>query len=145
MNAHFLNTEWERVMFCLSCVPFDESHTGVNIYKKLNEVLNDWKIRDKISLCLRDNAANMEAAFNPAHHPDLEPNSILEAVGCLNHSLQLVIKDFFLVSVDNLITACRRLASYANQSTKFYTVFYEEQRKCGITNQPSLKQDVATR
>ena len=97
MNAHYLNEDWERVMFCLGCTPFDESHTGVAIYKKLDTAVKEWKIKEKIGVCLRDNAYNMEAAFSINHHPDLDPDSLLKAEGCLNHSLQLVIKEFFLV------------------------------------------------
>ena len=76
----------------------------------------EWNILEKTGLCLRDNAANMVAAFDPEKVPDCK----LKAAGCLNHSLQLVIKDecFALVSVESLIKKCQSLVSHANKSTK---------------------------
>lgn len=82
MNAFYLDLEWKRVTLCLSCTPFDEAHTGENIHEKLKAALMDWKIYDKTGLCLRDNAFNVEAAFNVE-------GCTLESVGCLNHTLQV--------------------------------------------------------
>ena len=77
-----MNDEWDRVTFNLGCSPFEERHTGINIYKKLESVLLEWNLLSKTGLCLRDNAANMEAAFN-------HEGSLLSAEGCLNHTLQV--------------------------------------------------------
>ena len=139
-KGYYINDQWERSMFCLGCAPFDERHTGFNIYTKLESVLLEWNILSKTGLILRDNASNMEAAFDHDH-------SILTAMGCLNHSLQLAIKDglFTLPSVETLIKKCKDLVTYANQSTIFYTEFYKQQDIAGIEDRPSLKQDVATR
>ena len=73
--------------------------------------------------------------------------SILNDAGCLNHTLQLVIHDglFSLPSVETLIAKCRRVATFANHSTNFYTEFYNQQDIYNIKNKPSLKQDVETR
>ena len=146
INSHHINDQWERVIVNLACSPFDDSHTGENIYKCLRSVLLDWKILDKVraGLCLRDNASNMESALNP----DAPWNTDhLKSLGCLNHSLQLVIKEelFALPSVENVIKKARGLVGHANHSDKFYVEFYRQQEKAGITNKKSLKQDVATR
>ena len=138
-NAHYITQDWRRIIFNLGCTPFDESHTGENIYNKLRSVLQEWKIYEKTGLCVRDNAANMKAAFNGQN---------LESIGCLNHSLQLVIKGnvYTLTSVETVIGKCRKLASFANQSTKFYTEFYKQQEDLlNITDRQSLLQDVETR
>ena len=82
INGHYLNKEWERVIFKLACTPFDISHTGEHIFEALHWQLYDWDIIPRAGLCLRDNAANMQAAF------ELDI-SYLDSVGCLNHSLQL--------------------------------------------------------
>ena len=34
INAHYITESWERKKLTLSCVQFNESHTGVNISKK---------------------------------------------------------------------------------------------------------------
>ena len=115
--------------------------SGERIYALLENTLTDWKLLPKTGLCLRDNAANMVAAFNVE-------GSVLDSAGCLNHTLQLVIKDglFSLPSVENLILKCRNLASHANMSTNFYAEFYRCQSEFqNITDHRSLRNDVATR
>ena len=86
----------------------------------------------------------MVAAFDPVY------GSALTAVGCLNHTLQLVIHDglFSLPSVKTLIEKCRTLAGHANSSTKFYVEFYKQQKEIMKKSENELlviKQDVATR
>ena len=75
---------------------FNESHTSVNISKKLLTVLDELEITDKIHIAVRDNASNMVCAFN---------ESQIDSAGCLAHSLQLVIKSeiFTQPSVKTLI------------------------------------------
>ena len=143
MNCHYLDNDWNRVIFNLACAPFDEKHTGENIYRVVKSVLQEWDIFEAIKegLSLRDNASNMIAAFK-------QDGGALKSVGCLNHSLQLVIKDglFTQISVKTVIERARRLVTYANHSDKFYAQFYKQQRDImGITNRRSLKQDVPTR
>ena len=141
VNGHYINKNWDRVIINLACTPFDESHTGENIYNNICGILNDWKIFDKTGPALRDNAKNMVAAFNPEH------GSKLVGLGCVNHTLQLVINDglFSLPSVEGVIKKCRRLAEHANSSTTFYTLLYRYQKEKGIDNNLSIKQDVCTR
>ena len=138
-NAHYITKDWRRIIFNLGCTPFDESHTGENIYEKLKCVLLDWEIYQKTGLCLRDNAANMVAAFD---------GQLLDSVGCLNHSLQLVVKKnvFTLPSVEAVIGKCRKIAAFGNQSTRFYTEYYKQQREVmNLTDHQSLLQDVEPR
>ena len=121
----------------------DESHTAENIYEKLTSVLNEWNILTMIGVCLRDNAQNMKAAFNVE-------GSILKSAGCVNHTLQLSIKDeiFNLPSVKKLIDKCKDLVSYANKSNNFYREFRKNQVDV-MGKKPSevrnLKGDVDTR
>ena len=86
LNLHYLNPEFERVIFNLSCTPFDTSHTGLNISRKLHSVLEDWEVDKKMTVCLRDNAANMASAFNDVNQDEFAVK--LESVGCMTHTLQ---------------------------------------------------------
>ena len=70
VNLHYLTSEFERVIFNLSCTPFDDSHTGLNISRTLHSVLEDWKVDHKMSVCLRDNASNMISAFNDVNQEE---------------------------------------------------------------------------
>ena len=121
----------------------DESHTSQNIYEKLLNVLNDWNILEKVGLCLRDSASNMVGAF------DLE-ESVLNSAGCVNHTLQLSIKDeiFTLPSVKKLIDKCKSLVAHANHSNNFYRDFRKaqvEQMHREPNEVKNLVQDVDTR
>ena len=140
MNAHYLDDNWCRVKFCLGMAPMDEKHTGLNIHDKLNSTLLDWSILSKTGLCLRDNAANMVAAFNV-------DGCVLDSVGCLNHTLQLCIHDeiFDLPSNQALIEKSRRLLSHANMSGKFYNSFHQNQKDLMGGKPKNLKGDVDTR
>ena len=122
MTVHFISKDWERVKFCLSCSQFDEKHSASNIFQKIENVAQEWDLSAKIKVCLRDNAANVKAAFN-------EPGCDYKSAGCLNHSLQLVIKKelFSSLSIQNLIEKCRKLCNHASHSTAFYSELYKQQ------------------
>ena len=83
--------------------------------------MKDFEISEKVKIALRDNAANMVKAFSI--------ESGLKGIGCLSHSLQLVIKDqiFCMLSVTNLLKKCRDLCSFANKSTNFYSEMKHQQ------------------
>jgi len=141
MTVHFISKDWKRVKFCISCSQFDERHTAKNIFKKIEATAEDWEISSKIGVCLRDNAANVKAAFK-------EPSCTYESAGCLNHSLQLVIKKelFSDPSIDELITKSRRLCSFASHSNVFYTELYRQQEiQMDNKDRLGLRNDVATR
>ncbi len=88
---------------------FDDHHTSSNIYQKIQYALSDWNLSSKVKLCLRDNAANVAAAFE-------EPGCTFESAGCLNHLPQLAIKDEFLSlpSVQALVEKCCKVCSHAS-------------------------------
>ena len=84
-----------------------------------------------MKLALRDNASNMQKAFEFG----------IKGIGCLSHSLQLVIKNeiFCMASVSNLLKKCRDICSYANRSNNFYTELKKQQCvHMGLTESDSL-------
>ena len=48
----------------LSLIEMPESHTGVNIAKRIFEVTERYRISDRIGAGISDNASNMDAAFD---------------------------------------------------------------------------------
>ena len=139
INVHYLR-KFKRVKFNLACLCMDIAHTGENIRNEIVQKLIEWNIEEKVSLCIRDNAANMIKAF--------EHNNPSPSVGCLAHTLQLVINDkiFTLVSVEKLIKKCRNLSKHANQSNVFYNELYNQERlQMNLAKEVRLKQDVVTR
>ena len=137
INLHYLKN-FRRVKFNVSCHCFDVRHTGVNIKDSFNEKIQEWGFENKISMVLRDNASNMKSAFE----------NYLPSVGCLSHTLQLVIKDkiFKMDSIENLIKKCRTLNTYASMSILFYTELYHQEKiQMDLTTEIRLQQDVPTR
>ena len=133
--------KWSRKVFTLACIPFDDHHTTENIYSRLESTLLDWNIMDKVCVCLRDNAANMKAAFNV-------PSCPLSSAPCLNDALQLVIKEELLSmkSVKSLIQLCRKLCRHGSRSNLFYSELYLQQEKQMTSlNRVGLFEDVETR
>ena len=121
--------EWERKNFNIACTPFDESHTGSNLFKLLLFITDKWEITSKIHAGVRDNAANVKKLFK-------EDGCSWVDFGCLNHSLQLVIKAnlFCLTSVEAVIKKAKALASFCNSSNHFYQQIMKQQE----THRPGL-------
>ena len=73
VTGHILQQS-EIVSLLLGCQQFIGSHTGQNIATALEDMIEEFKIKNKVSHVVTDNAANMTAAFN-TKFPALEDNS----------------------------------------------------------------------
>ena len=58
------------------------SHTAANIATVLGTMLDDWNVRNKTHVIVRDNAANMTKALDSAD---------VSNIGCFVHTVQLCI------------------------------------------------------
>ena len=120
--AHFIVSEsFEKKSLMLSCCKFDDSHTAENISSSILSHLQSWDIEAKV-VCV---AANMVAAMNAASFPSL---------GCLAHTLQLIIKDgiFQQPAVQNLLTSARSLVGFYNRSNTAFHMFQQVQEQLGL-------------
>ncbi len=137
LTAHFITHEFERKSVCLQAVKFNESHTGSNIASVINSCLQSWKLTDKLTCIIRDNAANYVAGLRDADIPNF---------GCLAHTLQLVINDGVLVQrgVQELLGAARKLVGHYKHSNLSFQALKRMQSQLGIP-QHSLIQDEPTR
>jgi hypothetical protein len=60
LTTHFITSEWSRKKFILCVRWFPGRHTGTDICQKIEEMLNEWRIkRDRCSVFVRDRGANM--------------------------------------------------------------------------------------
>jgi hypothetical protein len=83
-NASTLNN-LNKMPFGTEVVPFTEvSHTIDNLKAFLSKVLSDWDISSKVVAVVRDNGTEITAALN---------RSEFEAIPCVDHTLQFVVKD----------------------------------------------------
>ncbi|XP_017467285.1 PREDICTED: zinc finger BED domain-containing protein 1-like [Rhagoletis zephyria] len=84
VTAHYIADDNNRMSLesdLLTCVSYSERHTADNITKKLQEVLLDWELNNKVTAVVTDNAANMKAAVRGGQWRHW---------GCFAHTLNLV-------------------------------------------------------
>ena len=85
LTAHWVTKEFEWQLCVLSAVALEGSHTRAYMCAKLKESLTSWKIGDaQVHVFVHDNGANIVKAID-----DLGFTSL----GCLAHTLQLVVHD----------------------------------------------------
>ena len=121
INIHYLK-DWERKHFHMICIPFDERHTAENLRDSVKEHCENQNILDRISLILRDNAANVQAAFTSEFN--------LPSAGCLSHSLQLVINSELLnqALIKDLIKKVKEVVSHSSHSINFNNELRKQQK-----------------
>ncbi|GBM30143.1 hypothetical protein AVEN_78533-1 [Araneus ventricosus] len=85
VTSHYLNYDMKRNSNVLGCFLSTESHASENVATELKKVADEWNIKDKIVLCVADNAANITKAIK----------EILQWMhfGCLAHTINLAVKD----------------------------------------------------
>lgn len=135
-TAHFVVGP-KRLKVILGAMVLDEDHTGAVLADKLLELAREYHIEKKIHMAIRDNAANMGAATRIAN---------FTALGCVAHTLQLVIHDalFKQVIVKNIITKCRKIVGHFKKSEQASRYLNRFQETCSLPKH-TLVQDVETR
>ncbi|GBN64396.1 Zinc finger BED domain-containing protein 1, partial [Araneus ventricosus] len=138
VTSHYLNFDMELNSNVLECFLFTESHTSENLAIELKKVADEWNIKDKIVLCVSDNAANITKAIK----------EILQwrHFGCLAHTINLAVKNSLEVheNVKDLIKKIKSIVTHFKRSTKSSNKLTEIQKQNGL--QPKkLINDVETR
>ena len=110
----------------LQCLPFAESHTVENLLLALESPFSEYKIRERLHLVVRDNAANIVKAVNDGG---------LKHVGCFLHGLHLVVTNSLKKqkSVATLLTKIRSIVRKLRHSTKAKSVLMKAQEREGIS------------
>ncbi|GBP54653.1 Zinc finger BED domain-containing protein 4 [Eumeta japonica] len=141
LTAHGITATFDYKSYCLEVLPFDGSHTGINIASNLNKAFHDWNIQDRVRAIVSDNAANMSVAIR-----EIQETYNVVPVKCLAHSLQLVIKArlFKHDKVKEMITKARSIIGHFSHSTSSNKVLKEMQDTHNIANHV-LIQDISTR
>jgi len=135
-TCHFVHDAVLRKVI-LSISVLEEDHTGLYLASKLREAISVWNLESKLHLGVRDNAANMVCAMRTAGISDL---------GCMAHTLQLVIHDalFTQTSVENLVKKARKIVSRFKHSEQACRKLADCQKSCFVPEH-KLLQDVETR
>ena len=105
-------------------MPFAESHTAENLLLALESTFSEYKIRDRLHLVVRDNAAKIVKAVNDGG---------LKHIGCFLHDLHLVTNSLKKQkSVATLLTKIRSIVRKFRHSTKAKSVLMKAQEREGM-------------
>ena len=137
VTCHFIDALWELHSHVLATYQVNIAHTAENVAAELKEIASHWKIEEKISCIISDNAANMVAAARLTgwrHIP------------CFAHTLNLIVqesteKDPVLAEVRQ---KGRNFVKYFKQSIKARDKLTELQKQMG-GEERKLIRDVVTR
>ncbi|KAJ4940609.1 hypothetical protein JOQ06_026906 [Pogonophryne albipinna] len=127
ITAHFINEEWELVMYVLQTRDMPESHTGHNLAEHLRKA--EWEITEKDPVIVTDNASNMTIAAEEA--------AFTLHVKCYAHTLNLAAQRALLGRV-------RRIVNFFRRSTTANHMLKEKQRLLQLPEH-KLMTDVVTR
>ena len=120
---------------CLAVTENKEAHTAQNYRGNVDEVLEDFKIKEKVVKTVTDNENKMRAAFNDD-----------ERSGCLAHITHNSVTEGIKQTpeIKDVIEKNRKIATKYHKSYAFKYNVEEEQKKSGLPVRAIL-QDVPTR
>ena len=137
VSCHFIDQEWVLKSYILCTHRVTGSHNAVKIASELQNIASKWKITEKISCIVTDNAANMVAAVRatPWKH-----------IPCMAHTLNLIVqeslnKDRCLV---DLRAKCRHIVTFFRHSVQAYDKLKLIQKESS-KEERKLVQEVETR
>ena len=109
LTAHWIDDQWERKSAILHCAQVAGSHTASKIAEMMTQMVTDWKLKDRLHVCVRDNARNMEKGLQEAG---------IQSVGCFAHTLQLCVNDGITCQriVVDAVANCRKVAGHFSHS-----------------------------
>ena len=112
ITIHYISPD--NMQFHHHCITTQEvsvAHNAENLANEIEEVLNEWGIRERIYGATTDNTQNIRNAIvdiMELHH-----------LGCIGHTLQLSVnKSFRLTSVARLLGRIKKLVEHFKRSTK---------------------------
>ena len=136
LTAHFIKKN-SRYKVILSAMVLEKDHDGSYLASKINEALDKWNIKNKIHIGIRDNAANLKLAMKIANIKD---------IGCVSHTLQLVIHDALFTEkcVEFIIKKARQIITHF-KLTEQASRHLKEQQSITNSKEHALIQDIETR
>ena len=134
-NVHYIDKEMNMKSHCLAVTENKEAHTAVNYRQNVDDVLDEFGIKEKVVKTITDNENKMRAAFSDE-----------ERSGCVAHILHSSITEGYKKTneVKDVIEKNRKIATKFHKSYAFKYSLEEEQKKRGLPVRAIL-QDVPTR
>lgn len=141
ITCHYLSDDWVFKNYCLTTMPLEERHTGVNIAGWIEEALEKVELPpSKIVGIVHDNARNIMLAANI-----LSERHGWLSVRCAGHTIQLVVNHALKqTQISNALGAARALVEHFKKSELASSKLKLKQKQMG-TPDHRLIQDVSTR
>lgn len=119
LTIHYINSEWKLCNFLLDIIPFNISHSGINISNEIMRVLQEFNITNRVVALTTDNeSAMLVCGREIALSLDNEFSTmIFSHYRCAAHVLNLGVKQG-LKLVDAAVIKVRKLAKYIKKSTR---------------------------
>lgn len=96
ITAHYLDKDFKFKSILLECVPFEETHTSLNLSYEIQSVITNWDLENKVILVVSDNAYNIKGAITMLD---------LKHFRCYAHSLNLIVQDALKIPfISNIIS-----------------------------------------
>lgn len=146
LSAHWISDSWELVTCVLAAKEFPGSHTGVAISEKIAEMVKEFKIQDKVSVIVHDQAANMQLSLRLLQEPEQNlDGSRLESLPCNAHKLQLCLKAGLAINtIDRMIRCASKLVGHFRHSALASGALKTRQHQMNV-DEKKLIQSSATR
>uniref|UniRef100_A0A671UN90 HAT C-terminal dimerisation domain-containing protein n=2 Tax=Sparus aurata TaxID=8175 RepID=A0A671UN90_SPAAU len=141
ITCHFISDDWELTSFCLTTMPLEERHTGVNIAAWIEHAIARFQVpASNIVAVVHDNGSNVVLAANI-----LKEKRGWNSVCCAGHTLQLVISHALKhPQITKALGAARCLVEHFKRSELASSKLKTKQKQMGIPEK-KLIQDVSTR
>ncbi|XP_046802541.1 E3 SUMO-protein ligase ZBED1-like [Lucilia cuprina] len=108
-TAHFILGS-KRLKYILGASVLEEDHTGSYICEKLEAVIEEFKLENKIHIGISNNAKNMTFAMKIADFPSF---------GCMAHTIHLIVQES-LAPYQEIKTKCRSIVGHFKRSEQAY-------------------------
>uniref|UniRef100_UPI00358E7A74 E3 SUMO-protein ligase ZBED1-like isoform X1 n=2 Tax=Myxine glutinosa TaxID=7769 RepID=UPI00358E7A74 len=137
VTAHFVNRDWSVGHFTLENAELPPPHDLEHIASALHEILEDWKLKDKLSAVVTDNETNItEAVREGLGFPH---------ISCFGHTLNLMVKvGLNSRGIKTTLARCSKLVEFARRSAKAKYSFAAHQHTLDFPVH-KLIQDIDTR
>ena len=149
LSAHYVNLDWKLTSKILAFCGMQPPHSGLELSKRVMDILNDWGIEKKIFSITLDNASSNDSMqLNVKEQLCLQDSLLCHGeffhIRCCAHILNLIVQEGLKVA--SIATErIRESIKYVKSSEARMMSFEECVKKTNSSTNAYLVLDVATR
>lgn len=136
ITGHYITEDFSMKTVLFQCSVFEETHTAKNLADEIFSAINEWDIKNKVSMIVSDNCSNITSAVTKVLK--------MKHYGCYAHKLNLLVQQS-LHPVEDLIKKVKTIVSHFKRSNKASQKLIKYQELQGAKQPKRILQDIATR